>query len=252
MANKNKRYTREFSYTRPIMYQGESYPSADSVITDEYGNKIKGTIFADVNGQYYTKDRGNNIFPVMPVENLDEVVATAPRNIDMLADAFSRSLVMGNDRTQVINLPHRQYNTHLKANAERGAREHALWDKEHPNLSAWRDAATAVPLAVAFAPLVLGGGQGLLCTTTGQAVKHGLAALMENPSMQFANNAIGLGFAGRGFSDIIQGKFTPETAMDLAGLPIGIKSEINIVNGLKRNNYNLGKYLIDERPIPRH
>ena len=35
MANKNKRYTREFSYTRPIMYQGEAYPSADSVITDE-------------------------------------------------------------------------------------------------------------------------------------------------------------------------------------------------------------------------
>lgn len=69
--------TREFSYTRPIMFQREYYPSADSVISDEYGNKTEGRIFADANGQYYTKDRDNNVFPVMPVENLDDVVITA-------------------------------------------------------------------------------------------------------------------------------------------------------------------------------
>ena len=50
MGNKNKRYTREFSYTRPIMYQGQYYPSADSVISDEYGNKSNGRIFADAQG----------------------------------------------------------------------------------------------------------------------------------------------------------------------------------------------------------
>ena len=218
MANNNKRYTREFSYARPIMYQGEAYPSADSMISDEYGNKIKGTIFADTFGNYYTKDRSNNVFPVMPVENLDEVTVTAPRKQNALADAFSKYLTMGNDITQVSNLPHREYNTHLKANAERGAREHALWDKENPNLSAWRDAATAVPLAVAATPIVLGTGQGILSTTAGQVARQGIATLMSNPYVAGVNDAIGLGFAGKGTYDVTQGTFTPETAMDFMGL----------------------------------
>ena len=217
MASKNKRYTREFSYTRPIMYQGEQYPSADSVITDEYGNKSNGQIFADAYGQYYTKDKDNNVFPVMPVENLDEVTISAPRKRGNLSEAFSRFLALGNDNTQVNNLPHREYNTSLKANAERGAREHALWDKEHPNLSAWRDAATAVPFAVAATPFVAGGGSALLNTGLGQAAKHGIAAIMENPYVAGANDAVGLGFAGKGAYDVSQGKFTPETAMDIAG-----------------------------------
>ena len=217
MASKNTRYTREFSYTRPIMYQGEAYPSADSVITDEYGNQSNGQIFADAYGQYYTKDKGNNIFPVMPVENLDEVTISAPRKRDNLSEAFSRFLALGNDNTQVNNLPHREYNTSLKANAERGAREHALWDKEHPNLSVWRDAATSVPFAVAATPFVAGGGSALLNTCLGQAAKHGIAAIMENPYVAGANDAIGLGFAGKSAYDVSQGKFTPETAMDLVG-----------------------------------
>ena len=217
MANNSKRYTREFSYARPIMYQGEAYPSADSMISDEYGNKIKGTIFADTFGNYYTKDRSNNVFPVMPVENLDEITVTAPRKQNALADAFSRYLTMSNDITQVSNLPHREYNTHLKANAERGAREHALWDKENPNLSAWRDAATAVPLAVAATPIVLGAGQGILGTTAGQVARQGIAALMENPIVGGINDALGVGFATKGSFDMSQGKFTPETALDLAG-----------------------------------
>jgi len=232
MANKNKRYTREFSYTRPIMYQGEAYPSADSVITDELGNKTNGTIFTDAYGQYYTKDKENNIFPVMPVENLDEVTITAKNKREPLL--FNHYLTV-NDNTRVNNLPHREYNTHLKANTERGAREHALWDKEHPNLSAWRDAATAVPLAVAATPIVLGTGQGLLGTTAGQAVKHGLTALMENPYVVGANDVLGLGFAGKGAYDVTQGKFTPETAMELTGFyPFG-KSLTGLTKSRKIN-----------------
>lgn len=122
-----------------------------------------------------------------------------------------------NDKTQVNNLPHREYNTSLKANAERGAKEHALWDKEHPNLASWRDAATAVPFAVASAPLVLGTGQGLMGTALGQTAKHGITAIMENPYVAGVNDAIGLGFVGKGSYDVSQGKFTPETALDFLG-----------------------------------
>lgn len=210
-----RRYnTREFSYTRPIMFQGEYYPSADSVISDEYGNKTEGRIFADANGQYYTKDKDNNVFPVMPVESLDDVVITAQDKREPLL--FNRYLTR-NDKTQVNNLPHREYNTSLKASAERGAREHTLWDKEHPNLASWRDAATAVPFGIASIPLVAGGGQTLLGTAAGQAIKDGVSRVLGNPIIEAANNAVGLGFAGMGAYNVSQGEFTPETAIDLAG-----------------------------------
>lgn len=215
MADNNIR--REFSYTRPIWYNGESYPSADSLISDEYGNKTKGSIFADANGQYYTLDKDRNIFPVIPVNNLDEIVVTA-QNKQILPTMFSNYLTMSNDRTKVNNLPHREYNTHLRERTERGAKEHSLWDKEHPNLSAWRDFTTAIPFGVAATSLVGGGGSALLETGMGQAAKHGLAALMENPYVAGVNDAIGLGFAGKGSYDVTQGKFTPETAMDFVGL----------------------------------
>ncbi|WP_303953661.1 hypothetical protein [Streptococcus vestibularis] len=217
-----RRYnTREFSYTRPIMFQGEYYPSADSVISDEYGNKTEGRIFADANGQYYTKDKGNNVFPVMPVENLDDVVITAQDKREPLL--FNRYLTR-NDKTQVNNLPHREYNTSLKINAERGAKEHALWDKEHPNLASWRDTTTAVPFGIASIPLVAGGGQTLLGTAAGQAIKGGVSRVLDNPIIEAANKAVGLGFAGMGAYDVSQGKFTPETAMDFMGLYPATKS----------------------------
>lgn len=223
-----RRYnTREFSYTRPIMFQGEYYPSANSVISDEYGNKTEGRIFADANGQYYTKDRDNNVFPVIPIENLDDVVITAQDKREPLL--FNRYLTR-NDKTQVNNLPHREYNTSLKANAERGAKEHALWDKEHPNLASWRDATTAVPFGIASIPLVAGGGQTLLGTAAGQAIKGGVSRVLGNPIIEAANNAVGLGFAGMGAYDVSQGKFTPETAIDLAG-GIGLMAKgTNIFN----------------------
>lgn len=234
-----RRYnTREFSYTRPIMFQGEYYPSADSVISDEYGNKTEGRIFADANGQYYTKDRDNNVFPVMPVENLDDVVITAQDKREPLL--FNRYLTR-NDKTQVNNLPHSEYNTSLKANAERGAREHALWDKKHPNLASWRDATTAVPFGIASIPLVAGGGQTLLGTAAGQAIKGGVSRVLGNPIIEAANNAVGLGFAGMGAYDVSQGKFTPETAMDLTG-GIGLMAKgTNIFNRMLTTRKPLNK-----------
>lgn len=240
-----RRYnTREFSYTRPIMFQGEYYPSADSVISDEYGNKTEGRIFADANGQYYTKDKGNNVFPVMPVENLDDVVITAQDKREPLL--FNRYLTR-NDKTQVNNLLHREYNTSLKASAERGAKEHALWDKKHPNLASWRDATTAVPFGIASIPLVAGSSQTLLGTAAGQAIKGGVSRVLGNPIIEAANNAVGLGFAGIGAYDVSQGKFTPETAMDFMGLYPAARSLTGLtkpkkvtrnVEGLLANNGN--------------
>lgn len=218
MPKRKKNTTRrEFSMTRPIMYQGEYYPSADSLITDENGRKTKGRIFADANGQYYTLDENGNLMDAMPVNNLDGVTVTAQNKQVLPTTMLDNYLTMSNDDVRVNNLPHRSYNSHLEEQAQRGAREHALWDREHPNLSSWRDAATAVPFAVASAPFVLGGGQGLLGTAAGQAARNGLVAFMENPYVAGANDLLGLGFATKGATDVAYGKFTPETALDLAG-----------------------------------
>lgn len=247
----NKTKTRRFSYTSPIMFQGSYYPTAEWDIQSDTGEVNPTTVFADAKGSYYTLDNNGSAIPVMPFHNLDEVNVTAPKKQDVSANAFSRYLTMSNDNTQVNNLPHREYNTHLKENAEKGAKEHALWEKEHPNLTAWGEIAGAIPFGVASIPLIAGTGQTLLGTAAGQAVKSGVTKALANPLIEDANGAIGLGFAGKGVHDISQGKFTPETALDLMGLPIGVKAEINIAKGLKRNGFNLGKYITNESSIPR-
>jgi len=84
--------------TRPIMYQGEYYPSADSLITDGNGRKTKGRIFADANGQYYTLDGNGNLMEAMPVNNLDEVTVTA-QNKQVLPSLFDSYLT----NTNIIN-----------------------------------------------------------------------------------------------------------------------------------------------------
>lgn len=214
----NKTKTRRFSYTNPIMFQGSYYPTAEWDIQSDTGEVNPTTVFADANGSYYTLDSNGSAIPVMPFHNLDEVNVTAPKKQDASANAFSRYLTMSNDNTQVNNLPHREYNTHLKENAEKGAKEHALWEKEHPNLTAWGEIAGAIPFGVASIPLVASTGQTLLGTAAGQAVKSGITKVLSNPLVEAANGAIGLGFAGKGTYDISQGKFTPETAMDFIGL----------------------------------
>lgn len=91
MAIKDK-ITRRFSLTKPIMYQGEEYPSADATIYDGNGNETEGTVFADANGQYYTTDSNGNAISVMPVHTLDEVTVTGPKRYNVLGDTFKKSL----------------------------------------------------------------------------------------------------------------------------------------------------------------
>ncbi len=98
---RNNDITREFSYTRPILYKGEYYPSADSNIADEGGKETRGRIFADANGRYYTLDENGNALSAMPVHGLDEVVVTAPRG-NLLSRQFNDYLARNNrDATYV-------------------------------------------------------------------------------------------------------------------------------------------------------
>lgn len=206
---------REFSYSRPITYKGVPYPSAPAnILTD--GQQTPVNVFADANGSYYVLSDNGSAKSVMPVHTLDEVVVT-PSKENLLSAQFNGYLTQSNDQTQVLDTPHKEYNPHLKTKFLEGARYHAAWEKEHPNLTAWNQALSAVPFAVASVPLVGALGQAALATTAGQTARAGIASLMSNPIVDAANTGLGLGFAVKGAYDVSQGEFTPETAMDLAG-----------------------------------
>lgn len=206
---------REFSYSHPIKYKGVSYPSASAnILTD--GQQTLGDVFVDANGNYFVLGDNDTAKSVMPVHSLDEVVVT-PSKENLLSTQFNEYLTQNNDQTQILDTPHREYNSHLRNKAIKGALSHNLWEKEHPNLSAWSQALSAVPFAVASIPLVGALGQSALVTTAGQTARTGIASLMSNPIVDTANTGLGLGFAAKGAYDVSQGEFTPETAMDLAG-----------------------------------
>lgn len=211
----NNNTLREFSYSHPIKYKGVSYPSASAnILTD--GQQTLGNVFADANGNYFVLGDNDTAKSVMPVLSLDEVVVT-PSKENLLSTQFNEYLTQNNDQTQILDTPHREYNPHLRNKAIKGALSHNLWEKEHPNLSAWSQALSAVPFAVASTPLVGALGQSALATTAGQTARAGIASLMSNPIVDAANTGLGLGFATKGAYDVSQGEFTPETAMDLAG-----------------------------------
>lgn len=207
--------TREFSYSLPITYKGVSYPSAPANILID-GQQTPGNVFADANGNYFALADNGTAKSVMPVHSLDEVVVTPSRE-NLLSSQFNEFLTQSNDQTQVLNIPHREYNPHLKNKAIKGALSHNLWEQEHPNLSAWSQALSAVPFAVASTPLIGAAGQSVMATTAGQAARAGISSLMSNPIVDAANTGLGLGFGVKGAYDVSQGEFTPETAMDLAG-----------------------------------
>lgn len=171
---------------------------------------------------------------------LDEIIINGKDRVkDYLTEA--------NDNTSVYNVPHREYNLHLKDRAEQGARQAAIWREEHPNMSAWGDAAASVPLAVASVPLIAGGAEALAGTSAGQAVSSGLLSLSNlakgptiagAPAWAWADAGLTSAFAAHGIDELSKGNVTPEALLEVA--PLGqlakplykgvLKSEIRQYN----------------------
>jgi hypothetical protein len=141
-------------------------------------------------------------------------------------------------------------NPHLQARAIKGAKAHALWEKEHPVLNTWGNVLGAVPFAVASAPLVAAAGSGMAAlgdavaaTSAGQAITAGLTPLATAASTNIAGAPlytwadVGLSslFGGHGIQTAInEGGISPTTALEVA--PLGrlarplYKSASNVVN----------------------
>lgn len=122
----------------------------------------------------------------------------------------------------------RQQNKHLEERGLQGAAQHAAWEKDHPNLAIWSQAAAAVPFAVAAYPFIAGSvgaaGNAAAATTTGQAITSGLNfaanAVRANPyvmkALPWINAGLTSASVASGIQDIRNGKFTPMTALELA------------------------------------
>lgn len=209
MSDKTKK-RRSFSYTEPILYNGEAYPTALVSV-----NGTERPIFADANGREYVMSEGNIPQEVISQYNLPEV-SVFPTPEDMTKDY----LTMDRDATYTANGRPQA----LTIRGLEGAKAHAEWEKEHPNLTSWGYAAGAVPFAVASVPFVGGLGSMTAGTTIGQAAITGASRLLANPIVHGVNQALGIGAGVMGVNDLRQGKFTPMTALDLAGLGYGINS----------------------------
>lgn len=207
--------SRQLSYANPVMYNGSLYPSTEDTI-EQNGTVHTGRIFADSNGQYFTINSQGRAVPAT-VQNILPEVTVLPSRQEMLADAFNGYLTIGNDNTRVLNSPHREYNPHLTSRTIRGAKEHNLWEQQHPNASSWSYAAAAAPFAVVAAPAAISAGQALAGTSLGQTATHGIERLMATPIVEAANAGLGLGSAAHGVYDVAQGRFTPSTALDFMG-----------------------------------
>ena len=241
MGNTNN---RTFSYNRGVRYKGNTYPSSDALLVDNNGQQRQGLIFADNDSNYYTLLNGAPM-PVTPMHTLDEVTVTAPKKHKRLSDAFGDYLTQSNDITMVNNLPHGEYNTHLKDNAINGAKSHAIWEQEHPNLAAWSNAAASVPFAVAAAPFVLGAGEAVAGTALGQGITNGLGivanAASNNTWLPWIDAGVTSIFGAKGLQDMANGKFTPETAMEVMPLMQLGKPMYEAGKGA----YDVGKELYD-------
>ena len=212
-TNNPKTRNRYFGSSLSLMYNGNLYPASETSILNEDGTTTTRNIGVDANNNYFYVENGQPRM-VESLYNLPEVTVTGKRNSNA-----QNYLTMSNDATQVNNLPHKIYNLNLQQRALEGAEDHAQWEKEHPNAAAWSNALAAAPFAVAAAPVVLGAGEALAGTTLGQSAINGISAAIANPVVNGFNTALGLGFTAKSAYDVSQGKFTPETALDL--IPLG-------------------------------
>lgn len=219
MPNTNN--TRRFTMNKPVLFNGQYYPSTIMPIDDGNGNIQDTTVFADRAGNYFTSNGQNVILQ----GSLPEVVVhpKEPTQGEMLANVFNNYLTMSNDRTKVNYVPHREYNTHLREGEIQGAKSNALWEKEHPNLASWGYAASAIPFAVAAYPFLAVSGEALTGSALGNTINTNITSPLVEAAMQsqwlpYSNAAATSYFGAEGLNDVRNGKFTPETAMELTPL----------------------------------
>lgn len=226
----------------------------DYPIMDTNGQIFNAPVYQDDNGNAYTVDGNGNTYYVerqnifdSPIQ-LDDVNVYAPSPQYMLDNALSQYSTLSNDKSKVLNTSHRHYNTHLEDNAQRGAISHNTWTKEHPNLNAWGYVPSVAAMTTAAYPIVAGVGSAALGTTAGQLARVGVSKFMNHPISLLADQALGWYGGVHGVQDVLEGKFTPMTALDFMGVEPVISSVLRADKWLESG---LGRSLPARRDVYR-
>ena len=172
----------------------------------------------------------------------------------LMEERIREASVESNDNAWVDTpLTHNKKNPHI-SHAE-GAKAHAAWEKEHPNLTTWGNLVGAIPFAVAAAPLgagIVAGGDALAATTAGQAITSGLAPLYQAatgatiagaPALTWADAGLTSTFGAHGISQAVEdGGISPMTALEIAPLGRVIKPVVrNTTTVVENYRYPLGR-----------
>ena len=226
----------------------------DYPIMDTNGQIFNAPVYQDDNGNAYTVDGNGNTYYVerqntfdSPIQ-LDDVNVYAPSPQYMLDNALSQYSTLSNDKSKVLNTSHRPYNTHLEDNAQRGAISHNTWTKEHPNLNAWGYVPSVAAMTTAAYPFVAGIGSAALGTAAGQLARAGISKFMNHPISLLADQALGWYGGVHGVQDVLEGKFTPMTALDFMGVEPAVSSVLRANKWLESG---LGRSLSTRRDVYR-
>lgn len=211
----------------------------------KYVRRLEDITYDADNMKFYEKATGKELGDSAILDEL--IVNGRNKTNDYLTEA--------NDNTSVYNVQHRKYNQHLKDRAERGAISNALWEREHPNMTSWRNLAESVPFAVAAAPAVMAGGETLASTALGQGVTSGLnflagaakASPIVSTALSYADAGLTSIFGAHGASEIAKGNVNPKTLMEVA--PLGQLAK-PIVNA-GHTGYNTAKSFVNLAKVNR-
>lgn len=70
---------RQFSWDRPLLYNGNLFPTTTMPVEDSKGNITNIPVFADANGMYHSLDQKGNELPIILQHTLPEVTVLSPR-----------------------------------------------------------------------------------------------------------------------------------------------------------------------------
>lgn len=143
---------------------------------------------------------------------------------------YNDEIIQHNDNTKVLNIPHRNYNQALQRKFQRGAKQNAAWDKDHPIAAKWRNAVTTIPFAVAAAPFATAAINAGKVIRTIPKVAKTINTITKSPvgkiiskAKPYVNGTLALSGITHGVNEIKNTGFTPQAALDLsASIPFGL------------------------------
>lgn len=155
---------------------------------------------------------------------LPEATKTAKSRFPKVSEGLQKMIddymTTSNDAIAIANGQKR--NAHLDDRALRGAESHALWEKEHPYLSQWSYAASAVPFTVAAYPFLAGASDAVASTRFGQGLTDIMATAANTAKnskwFPWADMAASSYFGADGINRMMNGEFSPETALEVMPL----------------------------------